>query len=226
MRKQIQGEGGVIDGYWARFCFVQFQITPSPPIKIEKPSTLPNLLHDLYERMGQISPTNKDRWEYKLDQQGIDLLNTWQKEIDQELLNEPSEILQATLPKAKERACRIALIIHLIEAVLEERDPEPIIPASTLQRAIDFTRWLQGQTRLVFAGMGETDSPESSRITRFLRRFGQCGEIKARQVQRWIGNKMLAQDARDFMAQVVGMGYATDNGKPTTDSGYAITITN
>jgi len=210
------------DGLWARFAWVRIPITPSPGIQEGATYDLSELLKSLYRNLGRLP----DRT-YRLDRQGIRIWNEWHHEIDRQILAEPSDILRASLPKTKDRAARIALVLHLIEAAVEgNRDPDTVIPAETLTKAICFTRWLQGQTRLLYGELGVVDNPEAARILRFVNRFKGCGSVKAKQVVQWWSPKSdrpKAAEARKFMEKIVRLGWAVPNGDPA-HADYSITI--
>ena len=210
------------DGLWARFAWVRIPITPSPGIQEGTTYDLSELLKSLYRNLGRLPDKT-----YRLDRQGIRIWNEWHHEIDRQILAEPSDILRASLPKTKDRAARIALVLHLIEAAVEgNRDPDTVIPAETLTKAICFTRWLQGQTRLLYGELGVVDNPEAARILRFVNRFKGCGSVKAKQVVQWWSPKSdrpNAAEARKFMEKIVRLGWAVPNGDPA-HADYSITI--
>jgi len=210
------------DGLWARFAWVRIPITPSPGIQEGATYDLSELLKSLYRNLGRLPDKT-----YRLDRQGIRIWNEWHHEIDRQILAEPSDILRASLPKTKDRAARIALVLHLIEAAVEgNRDPDTVIPAETLTKAICFARWLQGQTRLLYGELGVVDNPEAARILRFVNRFKGCGSVKAKQVVQWWSPKSdrpNAPEARRFMEKIVRLGWAVANGDPT-HADYSITI--
>jgi hypothetical protein len=107
---------------------------------------------------------------------GVSLWNEVETcELNEPILNEPNERIRATLPKTKERAARIALILHWLDAACTGENPSKVIPANTLARAIEFTRWLQNQARLIYGELGESSSPEASLVLRFVGRFKGCG---------------------------------------------------
>ncbi len=192
------------DGLWARFGWVRIQITTSDGIRSGTTYDLGPRLGTLYRQL-QALPAGT----FRLDQQGIRLWNRWHHEIDQQILQEPSDILRATLPKTKDRAARIALVLHLIEAAWQRNlDPPEVIPATTLAKAIDFTRWLQGQTRLLYGELGVVDNPEASRILKFVNRFRGCGPITLLQVRNWwSGRKKPTKDEiQAFLKQVEQTG--------------------
>ena len=189
------------DGLWARFAWVRVSISPTPWIEEGPHYILDDRLKGLYERLGDIQPKT-----YRLDSQGKQLWNRWHQEIEQQILTEPNEAFRATLPKARERAARIALILHLINQALTGNKTD-VIPGATLDKAIAFARWLQNQSRLIYAELGITH-PESSLNLRFLNRFQGCGPITLRQVRNWwpAKKKPTMEEIRNFLHQLEQTG--------------------
>jgi hypothetical protein len=207
------------DGLWARFAWVRIPITTSTGIQEGATYDLSELLKFLYRTLGTLPGKV-----YRLDRHGIQVWNDWHHETDQQILAEPSDILRAALPKTKDRAARIALVLHLIQAAAEgNRDPDAIIPAATLTKAISFARWLQGQTRLLYGELGVVDNPEAARILRFVNRFKGCGAVEPKQVRGWWSSKEKPsmKDIRAFMERIVSLGYATK----TQEDRFRIAIT-
>jgi len=93
--------------------------------------------------------------------------------------------------------------------------PSPEISAQTLNAAIQFVQWTIKQTRLLYADLGITEHQDSAKITRFVERFRYADWITAKQVRSWIParQKPSCDECREFMQQIVTMGYATNNGQ-------------
>lgn len=206
------------DGLWPRFSWVRIPLTISPGIVPgSQRSTLTETLAGLYKRLNTLEPKT-----YVLSPEAIEGWNDWHFEIERLTLEEPSGILRSAYPKLRERAARIALIVHAANSLT----PSESISSQTLQDAIAYTRWLMGQTRLLYAELGISDSPETARILKFVQRFKGCGEISARQVCRWWSAKdeLSAKDARAFMAKMVKLGYAKSNDSPSDSSNFKIIV--
>ncbi|WP_244329377.1 DUF3987 domain-containing protein [Tolypothrix sp. PCC 7910] len=197
------------DGFWSRYMWIQLPLTEMPPPGEEPTHNFLALLHNhLYKNLENLLPKT-----YKLDQRGQQVWKEWHSWCEKQKVNEPNSALRAIYPKAKERAARIALTAHCMNAVVEDRIPETIIDSELLELAIAFTKWLIDQARLIYADSGITIHPDSSKITRFIERFKGKGWITARRVTQWSSsnNKPSAVEARAFMKQVVDLGYAVDN---------------
>ena len=63
--------------------------------------------------------------------------------------------------------------------------------------------------------MGITEHQDSAKITRFVERFRYAEWITPRMVRTWTAarDKPSSEKCREFMQQIVGMGYATNNGE-------------
>jgi hypothetical protein len=192
------------DGLWSRFAWVKVPLVPRS--RTDGPIHNPRkLLETVYRRLQAFPPQ-----QHELDEEGRQLWEKWENEIDKLIFAEPCEQIRAILPKTKERAARIALIIHYLDAACAGATPSKVLPASTLLRAIQFTRWLFNQAKLLYAELGETSSPEASRILRFVDRFKGCGSVSLRQARNWWSGrrKPPMSEIRKFVDGIVQMGYA------------------
>jgi len=220
LRKQM-GNLEEVDGFWSRFFWISLPLTKMPPPGEGANHNLSGLLQSLYKALENLPPEN-----YQLDSKGRQIWKKWHCFCEEQKVSESSSPLRSLHPKAKERAARIALVAHCINALVEGRLPEVVVSSETLEAAIAFTEWLIGQTRLIYADSGITIYPDSPKIVRFVERFKGHGWISARQVTHWSTSreKLRADAARAFMKQVAGLGYAIDNGK--TGRAYQICIRN
>jgi len=193
------------DGLWGRFAWVRVPLVPDPDIHDGPVHNPRRLLEVVYRRLQAFQPM-----QHELDGEGRRLWNEWKRELNEPILSEPNERLRATLPKTKERAARIALVLHWLDAACAGVTPSKVIPASTLARAIEFTRWLQNQTRLIYGELGESSSPEASLVLRFVGRFKGCGAVSLKQCRGWWSGrrKPSMKEIRSFLDGVVQMGYA------------------
>ena len=108
--------------------------------------------------------------------------------------------------------------------MIEGEIPDSIIPSRLLESAIAFTKWLIGQTKLIYADARGITFKESVKVVRFMERFKSKGWITARSMIHWHSSarKPNATEARAFMQKVVTLGYAIANGE--TGKHYQILI--
>jgi hypothetical protein len=205
LQKAWREDKAIGDGLWSRFAWVRVPLVPEPdtqdgPVHNPRP-----LLEAVYRRLQSLPPQ-----QHELDGEGRKLWNEWKRELNEPLLSEPNEQIRAMLPKTKERAARIALILHYLDAACAGVTPSKVIPANTLARAIEFTRWLQNQARLIYGELGESSSPEASLVLRFVGRFKGCGPISMKQCRNWwpTRRKPPMKEIRSFVDGVVQMGHA------------------
>jgi hypothetical protein len=146
--------------------------------------------------------------------------------MEEKVWNEPSNLLRATYAKFKGAAARIALVLHCTNAAIVNQLPDTPIGSETLSNAIAFTQWLLNQTLLEYQRMGLLDNSKLNRIFKFIDRFDGRDWINAQTVKAWWSatTKPGANDIRAFMAEVVALGQAIDNGLPPTSSKYQILI--
>jgi hypothetical protein len=213
LRKQM-GDATADDGFWVRFLWVPLPITRMPPPGDGPTFDLTGRLVDLYKELEALAVEV-----FKPDAEGRQVWREWHIWCEDQKVNEPHSALRAIYPKAKERAARVALIAHCINAVIEGRKPDKVVSADLIRAAIAFTRWCIDQARLIYADAGVTICEDSAKVTRFIERFQSYDEdegwITARKVTHWSSgrNKMKANEARAFMQQIVDLGYAIDNGE-------------
>ena len=85
--------------------------------------------------------------QHKLDEDGRQLWNEWKGDFDGYILSEALDMFRAMLVKTKERAARIALVLHWLEAACSKVPPSEVIPANTLDKGIELALWLQEQAK-------------------------------------------------------------------------------
>jgi hypothetical protein len=205
LQKAWQEDKNLGDGLWPRFAWVRVPLVPDPDTQDGPTHNPSRLLEAVYRRLQSLPPMR-----HVLDGEGRRIWNEWKRELNGPILSEPNERIRATLPKTKERAARIALILHCLDAACAGTTPTQVIPASTLARAIEFTRWLQNQAKLIYGELGESSSPEASLVLRFVGRFKGCGPIALKQCRNWWSGrrKPPMSEIRKFLDGVVQMGYA------------------
>jgi hypothetical protein len=193
------------DGLWSRFAWVRVPLVPEPDTQDGPIHNPRKLLETVYRRLQNLPPQK-----HELDDEGRRLWDEWKREINKLILTEPCEQIRACLPKVKERAARIALILHYLDAACAGVAPSKILPASTLARAIHFTRWLHDQTKLLYGELGESATPEASLALRFVKRFQGTGPLDVKRVRAWwpARHKPPMQEIRKFVDGVVQMGHA------------------
>jgi len=120
------------------FAWMRVPITSYTAPKENPPHALRRLLRDVYRRL-QASPP----LQHVLDEEGQQLWDDWSRELHDCILNERNHKIRLLLIDTLERAARIALVLHRLDAACIGAIPTVIVPASTLDRSMQFTMWLQ-----------------------------------------------------------------------------------
>jgi hypothetical protein len=208
--KQQMGDLYTVDGLWQRFLWVNLPVTRLPAPGDGVTCNISELLLGIYRRL-----ENLPAIAYSISKEARKLWKDWHDWCETQKLAEAHPSIRTLYPKARERAARIALVFHVVEAVAKGQMPGQEISATTLSAAIQFTQWTIKQTRLLYADLGITEHQDSAKITRFVERFKHSEWVTAKQVRSWIPAKQKpsCDRCREFMQQIVDMGYATDNGQ-------------
>jgi len=99
------------------------------------------LLTITYYRLLKFPPV-----QHRLDEDGRQLWNEWTRDFDRRIFSEPLDLLRTMLIRTKERAARIALVLHWLDAACFGMPPSEVIPANTLGKGMELALWLQKQT--------------------------------------------------------------------------------
>ncbi|WP_052128916.1 DUF3987 domain-containing protein [Neosynechococcus sphagnicola] len=218
LRKEM-GDLQVVDGFWQRIAYFPIPLTKAPVPRGGGTCNLSGLLEAAYRRLDEYSAQT-----FYLDSDARSLWNQWCEECEDLKVRELHPAIRALYPKAKERAARIALVIHCLNAAIAGTVPTEKISAQTLQGAIELTRWTLAQTRMLFADFGQGENPQAVKICRFVQRFKDLGWITARQVSRWHYPLISAKESREFMQRVVLLEYAVTNGEEPNSKQFKIKI--
>jgi len=103
------------------------------------------LLYTVYRRL-QASPP----MQHVLDEEGQQLWISWRDEVVGSSLGEGEPGIRELLLETGERAVRIALVLHRLDAACVGVIPSKILPANTLARGMEFARRLQKQAETIF----------------------------------------------------------------------------
>jgi hypothetical protein len=124
--------------------------------------------------------------------------------------NEPIERIRIALSRTKERAARVALVLHCLDAAYVSLQPDLIVPADTLARAIRFVYRLQEHAKVLHDEMWELNYVDPSIVSRFIERFRGCGPIDPKRCRSWwpARRKPPVYVIRDFLCDMVRIGRA------------------
>ena len=220
LEQMIKTDESSEDGLWNRFMFCRLPQAKTAAFSHNSISLF-DCLSLLYLNLAAAKPA-----EHKLSDAAKPLWEAWHDAIEDRIMTETSELVRGTYAKVEGVAGRNALIVHRVIAAQQGTIPDTCISGEVMQMAIEWTQWELGQTLLEYQRLGLTEDPELSRILRFIDKFEGKGWVNARMVTHWWSPKPKppANELRIFMAKVVSLGYATDNGKPNDSSDYQILI--
>jgi Protein of unknown function (DUF3987) len=154
------------------------------------------------------------------------LWSDWYNELVDSSIAQGSDFLGSIYGKSKDRAARIALALHLVNAAIDRTVPAPEVSAETMANAIAINRYLLAETEKCLGLVGATTTQEESRVMKFVTKFdtGEC--ITTERVKDWWTTKPKPprQACRDFMKYLVDQGLASSNDLPHTDPKYQIKV--
>jgi hypothetical protein len=104
------------------------------------------LLTVIYYRLLKFPPV-----QHRLDEDGRQLWNEWTRDFDRRIFSEPLDLLRTMLIRTKERAARIALVLHWLDAACFGMPPSEVIPANTLGKGMELALWLEKQAETIFS---------------------------------------------------------------------------
>jgi hypothetical protein len=104
------------------------------------------LLTITYYRLLKFPPV-----QHRLDEDGLQLWNEWERDFDRRIFSEPLDLLRTVLIRTKERAARIALVLHWLDAACFGMPPSEVIPANTLGKGMELALWLEKQAEAIVA---------------------------------------------------------------------------
>jgi len=93
--------------------------------------------------------------QHKLDEKGQQLWDEWRRGFDGPILSQPFDLFRAMLIRTKERAARIALVLHWMEAACSGVPPGEVVSADTLDNSMGLALWLQWQAEAVLPEIRE-----------------------------------------------------------------------
>jgi hypothetical protein len=93
--------------------------------------------------------------QHELDEEGQQLWGSWISVINDRVLGEANHKFQLLLFETIERAARIALVLHRLDAACSGVIPSVIVPTGTLDRSMEFAMWLQWQAEASLQTTGD-----------------------------------------------------------------------
>uniref|UniRef100_UPI0035936BFB DUF3987 domain-containing protein n=1 Tax=Nostoc sp. TaxID=1180 RepID=UPI0035936BFB len=136
------------------------------------------------------------------------LFETWQHQLVDAELAEDSVGLQLACPKIEAYTARLALWLHVVNAVLRGEKPSQVISGETMDKAIELAAYYLWQYRLIHTH----NSPDSGlaalglKIQKFTERVGQVTASKLKSGIRAL-KKTAIEQIRALMQTLAELGY-------------------
>jgi hypothetical protein len=212
------------DGLWARLLFVNLPTTATYSHDPEPSNQLYTELARIYAKVNTFDVST-----FTATPEAKALWTQWYNSMVDLTIANSGTFLESIYGKAKDRVARIALALHFLHAAANDKEPEPAVSKQTMHHAIGLGRLmlLETEKALALVDANPTTNPEDDRILKFVTRFENAGWVDTRTVTQWwkpISTRPNAQNTRVFMAKVVSLGYAIDNGEDIESSKYQIKI--
>lgn len=189
------------DGLWARFFW-----SVLPPSEMPAPGNggrldLSPMLEALYRKLEEQTP-----FTFKLSSSAAEAWRLWHLYTEKARLMEQHPTIRAIYPKARERAARVALVVHFVEYAIEGRTPADTVSGQTMENAIAFVKWTIGQALLVYADAGISDYGSSSKLAKFVKAH-QGMTLTSREAQKFFGSRVNAKEVKKIMEEIESIGH-------------------
>ena len=218
----IKEDPSMEDGLWARLSLIHVPTTPTYSHEPEADNPIDSHLKRVYGDLRNNSATT-----FTLSNEAKVLWANWYNETVDSAINQNSDFLASIYGKAKDRAARIALALHLLNAAINRKNAEPEVSAETLKHAIAINRLMLHDTEKLLGLVGATTELDEARILKFVTKF-EGKTIDTTGVKNWwpTRSKPARQAIRNFMKSIVDLGFAKANDQDHTNPKYEITVFN
>ncbi len=146
--QRLMGEHSDDCGEYARYLFCA---APAPPSKIDLSTDIGDvgLTSDVMRLFTQLYEMPEGT--YLLSPEAKQAFQTFQHELTDRQIAEDHPSLQSAYPKFETYFGRFILWLHLVNAVLANSTPEPVVTAHTVELARQWTEYFVGQLKLILA---------------------------------------------------------------------------
>jgi Protein of unknown function (DUF3987) len=209
---ELMGDHRDVNGAWSRWLFC----AADAPLRYlnlhadEPETTISETLTWLYLRLEELP-----KRDYLLSLEAKYLFEAWQHQlVDTQQLEEVAG-LQLVYPKIEAYTARLALWLHIVNAVLRREQPTALISGDTMEQAIELAAYFLWQHRLIHTH----NSPESGlaaialKIQQFAKRVGTVSASRLKS-----GIRALRQTTTDQIRQLMqtlaeqGYGFVRGDG--------------
>ncbi len=201
----LMGDHKDFNGGFARWLFCAAKTPPRylNLMQEEQDTGITEALTHLYIELEKIPEQD-----YLLSFEAKQLFETWQHQLVDAELAEDSVGLQLACPKVEAYTARLALWLHVVNAVLRGEKPSQVISGETMNKAIELAAYYLWQYRLIHTH----NSPDSGlaalglKIQKFTERVGQVTASKLKSGIRAL-KKTAIEQIRTLMQTLAENGY-------------------
>lgn len=202
---KLMGDHNDFNGGFARWLFCAAKTPPRylNLMQAEQDTGITEALTYLYTELEKVPEQD-----YLLSFEAKQLFQTWQHHLVDAQLAEDSVGLQLSCPKVEAYTARLALWLHVVNAVLRGEKPSQVISGETMDKAIELAAYYLWQYRLIHTH----NSPDSGlaalglKIQKFTERVGQVTASKLKSGIRAL-KKTAIEQIRALMQTLADAGY-------------------
>jgi Protein of unknown function (DUF3987) len=207
----LMGDHRDANGAWSRWLFCAAD-APTRYLSLPQEETdtgISETLIWLYAELEKL-PTQ----DYFLDHSAKRMFEYWQRQLVDEQQTQQAFGLQLVYPKIEAYTARLALWLHIVNAVLRREQPTKMISGLTMGRAIQLAAYYLWQHRLIHTH----NSPDTGiagialKIHKYVERVGEASASKLKSGVRVLRN-MAAAQIRELMQTLANTGYGKVQGE-------------
>jgi hypothetical protein len=208
---QLMGDHNDFNGSFARwlFCAAKTPLRYLHLLREDRDTGISEALTYLYAELEKVPEQD-----YLLSYEAMQLLETWQHQLVDAQQSEDAFGLQLVFPKIEAYTARLALWLHIVNAVLRGERPSQMIDGDTMEKAIELAAYYLWQYRLIHTH----NSPDSGlaaialKIQKFVERVGQATASVLKSGVRDL-RKMATDQIRQLMQTLANAGYGCVTGE-------------
>jgi hypothetical protein len=208
---QLMGDHNDFNGSFARwlFCAAKTPLRYLRLLREDRDTGISEALTYLYTELEKVPEQD-----HLLSYEAMQLLETWQHQLVDAQQSEDAFGLQLVFPKIEAYTARLALWLHIVNAVLRGERPSQIISGDTMEKAIELAAYYLWQYRLIHTH----NSPDSGlaaiglKIQKFVERVGQATASVLKSGVRDL-RTMATDQIRQLMQTLANAGYGCVTGE-------------
>ena len=208
---QLMGDHNDFNGNYARwlFCAAKTPLRYLRLLREDKDTGISEALTYLYTELEKVP-----QQDYLLSYEAMQLMETWQHQLVDAQQSEDAFGLQLAFPKIEAYTARLALWLHVVNAVLRGERPSQAINGDTMEKAIELAAYYLWQYRLIHTH----NSPDSGlaaialKIQKFVERVGNATASALKSGVRDL-RKMATDQIRQLMQTLANAGYGCVTGE-------------